>query len=257
MRHQSKKRYRPFDANFLVNLFSPSVSGGPVEGDFTNIKFPTALEPDPSDHESLSFQLKLSIDESTTDAAVDLFFGEEFEIEQDEGESVLALLESVGSRSGEFTETGSGCIALEEAGVFPRLQGTHVRFTEKVERLKRLDGRHHRRGYIASKQAISEGLRLMRQLYWQYQLVPDAVNATPEENVLLEFEEGSCYDAVEIFDGGRLIHTSVRPNEGIHSREIEFEDLSGVSKLSLELAHVHAHSRLHGSWHTGTVASEW
>lgn len=113
------------------------------------------------------------------------------------------------------------------------------RFENQLERVELLDGRHHPQGDVATDDAIEEALGLINTLY-NFQIVPEAVNATADSHVLFEFADGAFYDSIELLGDGTFIHTSMRPKEGVHARTVSLKDSTVVESMSEKLAHVYS-----------------
>jgi hypothetical protein len=111
-------------------------------------------------------------------------------------------------------------------------------YQSQLRRLYTLDGQHHPDGYVATNAAINAAAELVQSLY-NWGLVPDAVNATPDSNILLEFAKGDEYDSLEVLGEDELVHTSMRPSEGVRAQRVSLAEKQVVGSLSRDLAHVY------------------
>lgn len=58
-------------------------------------------------------------------------------------------------------------------------------------------------------------IRVINELWDHSRLVPDLVNPTYEESIVLEFVDGDIYDALEIHNDGDIIYLKRRPGQPV------------------------------------------
>lgn len=107
-------------------------------------------------------------------------------------------------------------------------------YNSQRQRVQSLQNAEYPESPEAKKTTVNEALAIIERFY-NYKLVPHAVNVTEDGHILLEFADDSSYDSVEMAGDGFILHTKMHSDHGVKVRQHRLNE-SIMNKLGQSIS---------------------